>query len=53
MSVNGLSMIFSELFSILQFPQILTKILKEKIVTLIIKGVGMGGRENLSVYLQS
>ena len=40
LSVNGFSIIFSELFFILQFPQILTKILKEKIVNLIRKSVG-------------
>lgn len=39
-SVTSLSICFPELFPILQFLQILTKILKEKIVNLIIKSVG-------------
>lgn len=41
-SVSGLYIIFSKLFSILQFSRILIKTLKEKIVNLIITGVGFG-----------
>lgn len=44
-SVNGLSIIFSELFSVLQFSKTLTKILKEKMVNLLWEcGVDVGGK---------
>lgn len=39
-SVSGLSIIFPELFSILQFSKNLTKILRENVVNLVRKGVG-------------
>lgn len=46
-SVTGLSIIFTELFSILQFSKILTKIRRENIVSLIRKSVG----EQIWVYI--